>query len=701
MINAKTLITLLSILLLLVAASGCSTARLSTGILQYEKGEYYEATQTLKRVYRKTDARDQREQKGQCAWYMGLCFEKLMIPAQAASSFLNAQRFGWDDTSLLLRLAQAQHRQGKYRDALKSYQAYLDIVATDPIAEAGVESCLQAAAWKEAASRFEVKRFAPASGRRADFSPAIWGDNNEAIYWTSSSDKSTGDEKSPITGTKYFDIWRVQQDEKGRWQRPELLEGINTAGDEGTPCFSADGNTMYYTACGGDGALPVPRIHVSTRSEASWSKGQQLQVTKDTLTTIAHPAVSPDGKWLYFVSDMPGGEGGLDIWRAQLRTPNDVAFIENLGPAINTQGNEMFPSFSPDGLLYFSTDGRETFGGLDIYSARQDEWETWHLVHLGAPVNSAGDDFGMTFGRGAAFSHDALANANGSGDTKGSQPSTPNSNPSTLNSKLSTLNYDLWGYFSSNRQQGKGYDNIYSFLLPSLKITITGYVTDTEGEPIPEAIVRVVGRNGMNYKSLTKPDGSYFATIDRSTQYVMMAGKQGYLNRKAEFTSDPTEEDADYEVDFVLPSISVPVLIDNIFYDYNSATLREESYPSLDDLVRLLNDNPYCAIELSSHTDRIGGQAFNLDLSQRRAESVVDYLVSQGIDEERLTPVGYGKAEPKMVDDNLHEQYDFLPIGQLLDETFVNSLEPDQRQIADQINRRTEFQVLTTTFGIE
>jgi len=307
----------------------------------------------------------------------------------------------------------------------------------------------------------------------------------------------------------------------------------------------------------------------------------------------------------------------------------------------------------------------------------------------------------MTFGRGAAFSHNALANANGSGDTKGSQPSTPNSNPSTLNSKLSTLNYDLWGYFSSNRQQGKGYDNIYSFLLPSLKITITGYVTDTEGEPIPEAIVRVVGRNGMNYKSLTKPDGSYFATIDRSTQYVMMAGKQGYLNRKAEFTSDPTEEDADYEVDFVLPSISVPVLIDNIFYDYNSATLREESYPSLDDLVRLLNDNPYCAIELSSHTDRIGGQAFNLDLSQRRAESVVDYLVSQGIDEERLTPVGYGKAEPKMVDDNLHEQYDFLPIGQLLDETFVNSLEPEQRQIADQINRRTEFQVLTTTFGIE
>jgi peptidoglycan-associated lipoprotein len=257
------------------------------------------------------------------------------------------------------------------------------------------------------------------------------------------------------------------------------------------------------------------------------------------------------------------------------------------------------------------------------------------------------------------------------------------------------------GWFSSNRQQGKGYDNIYSFLLPSIKINITGYVMDTEGEPIPEAIVRVVGRNGMNFKSLTKPDGSYIASIDRSTEYVMMAGKTGYLNRRAQFTSDPAEEDADYEVDFYLPTISNPVLIDNIFYDYNKATLREESYPALDDLVQLLNDNPYCAIELAAHTDRVGGQPFNLDLSQRRAQSVVDYLIEQGIDEDRLTPIGYGKSVPKVIDDKLHAKYDFLPEGQELTEDFVNTLPPDQRSIADQINRRTEFQVLSTTWGLE
>lgn len=690
--NRFSLIALTLILFLLLAA-GCSTARLANGIQQYDKGEYFEAVQTLKQVYRKTDAREERDQKALCSWYLGLCYEKLMIPAQAASSFLNAQRYGTDQVSLLLHLAQAQHRQGRYRDAQQSYQQYLDIVVSDPVAEAGLEACLHAAEWKESASRYQVKRFAPGSGRRADFSPALWGENNEYLYYTSSSDKSTGDEKSPITGTKYFDIWRLQQDEKGRWQRPELLEGINTTGDEGTPCFTTDGNTMYYTACGGDGQLIVPRIYVSTRSEANWGKGQQLKISGDTVCTFAHPAVTPDGRWLYFVSNMPGGEGGLDIWRAQLRTATDVAFIENLGPAINTPGDEMFPTFSPDGLLYFSTNGRETFGGLDIYSARQDEWETWHLLHLGAPINSSADDFGMTFGRGAAFSHNPLAAS--------STESSARSSANTPSRSHASLTDDQWGYFSSNRQQGKGYDNLYTFLLPSIKVSITGYVMDTDGEPIPEAIVRVVGRNGMNYKSLTKPDGSYFATIDRSTQYVMMAGKQGYLNRKAEFTTDPAEEDADYEVDFVLPSISVPVLIDNIFYDYNSARLREESYPSLDDLVQLLNDNPYCAIQLSAHTDRVGSQNFNLDLSQRRAESVVEYLVSQGIEPERLTPVGYGKAEPKQVDDNLHQKYDFLPEGQLLDEDFLSSLTPEQRDVADQINRRTEFQVLTTTFGIE
>lgn len=664
-------------LLTLFLLTGCSSVKFSTAKEQYQRGEYYEAAQTLKQVYRKTNAKEEPEIKAEVSWYLGLCYDKLMIPAQSASGFMNARRYGYDDPTLLFRTAQQLHRNGKYREAEQLYKEHLELYPDDQQAVMGLESCQKAAEWKEAASRYEVKRFALTNTRRADFSPAIWGEKDEVLYWTSSADKSTGEEKSPITGTKYCDVWSLTRDENGKWGRPKLVEGsLNTTADEGTPSFSPDGNTMYYTASGGsEGTLAAPHIYVSNRSDASWGKGSMITFGKDTLSTIAHPAVSPDGKWLYFCSDMPGGEGGLDLWRAPLRSANEVGFAENLGPAINTPCDEMFPTFAPDGVLYFSTNGRETMGGLDIYSARLDEWDQWHLSHLGAPINSNADDFGMT------FCHTALGT--------GAFP-----NPTNIKQEQE-------GWFASNRGQGKGYDNLYAFMLPSIKIRITGYVFDTDEEPVAEAIVRVVGRNGMNFKSLTKPDGSYEVSIDRSTEYVMMAGKQGYLNRKADLTSDPEEEDADYEVDFYLPSITTPVLIDNIFYDYNQARLREESYPSLDDLVQLLNDNPYTAIELAAHTDRVGSQNFNLDLSQRRAESVVDYLISQGIDEGRLTPVGYGKESPKKVDEKLHEQYEFLPIGQELDEDFVNSLEPAGREIADQINRRTEFQVISTTWGIE
>lgn len=617
------------IICVLFLLTACSTVRLATGIVQYENGEYYAASQTLKKVYRQTDATKERQAKGETAWYLGLCYEKLMIPAQAIASFNNALRYDYDTLAVTPHLEYLQKK------------AQAD------------------------ESRYEVKRFTLANTRRADFSPAIWGDKDDVLYWTSSSDKSTGDEHSPITGTKYCDLWSVSRDDQGKWKRPALVEGgINTAADEGTPCFSPDGNTMYYTAAGGNEGQPgAPHIYYSQRSDASWAKGTLLNILADTISTFAHPAVSPDGKWIYFVSDMPGGQGGMDLWRAPLRSATDVGAAENLGEAINTPGREMFPTFAPDGVLYFSTDGRETVGGLDLYSAREDEWGTWHITHLGAPMNSTADDFGMTFCR----------------NTKEQQE----------------------GWFSSNRQQGKGYDNLYTFLLPSIKVRITGYVYDTDEEPIAEAIVRIVGRNGMNYKSLTKPDGSYEVSIDRSMEYVMMAGKKDYLNRKAEFTSDGEEEDADYEVDFYLTSIAEPVLIDNIFYDYNKARLREESYPYLDDLIQLLNDNPYTAIELAAHTDRVGSQEYNLDLSQRRAQSVVDYLISQGIHPGRLTPVGYGKEHPKTVDETLNEKYKFLPTGQLLDEEFVNQLNADQQQIADQINRRTEFQVIDTTWGIK
>lgn len=612
--------------------NSCSTAKLSSAIEQYENGEYYEASLSLKKIYRKTDQKVNRQQKGELAWYLGNCYDKLMIWSQASSYYQNAKRFGYDDEKLNDKIEDCLIKEGKRRNK------------------------------ENTTSRYTIKKFNVVNSKRADFSTAIWGSNDDELYFTTSNDKVVGSNTSKITGTKYFDIWVTKKDENGNWQKPQSLgEEFNSNADEGTPCFSPDGNTMYYTVSGtADGVNSRPAIYYSKRSDATWSKGQLLKITNDSLTTIAHPAVSPDGKYLYFSSDIIGGNGGKDLWRTTINGDN-IGYIENLGDKINSVDDELFPTFSNDGILYFSSNRKGGYGGLDIYSAREDEWGIWHVEHLEAPINSNADDFGMTFKK----------------NTKEQQE----------------------GWLSSNRNSPKGYDNIYSFILPSINVKISGFVFDTDGNPIQEAIVRVVGRNGMNFKSVTKPDGSYEVNIDRSTEYVMMSGKNGFLNRKAQFRSDDEEEDADYEVDFYLPSISEPVLVDNVFYDYNESTLKEESYPSLDDLVAMLQDNPYTAIELSAHTDRIGSQNFNLQLSKRRAESVCNYLISKGIEPERLIPVGYGKEQPKTVDENMSKITGW-EIGQELNEDFIEQLSEEQKKYADQINRRTEFKVLTTTWGI-
>ena len=617
--------------MLIAILSSCNTTTMTTAIEKYDNGEFFEASQDFKKLYRKTDTKKERMTKGEIAWYLGNCYDRLMIWSQASLYYRNAQRFGYSDENLVSLIEDCDTKAGKIKGLSNN-------------------------------SRYEIHKFNIVNSRRAEFSPAICGDDDE-LYFTTSNDKVTGDNISKITGTKYCDIWVTKKDENDVWMKPQSIgEMVNTKFDEGTPCFSPDGNIMYYTVAGSeDGIKSSTMIYYTRRSDASWSKGQKLHISNDTISVFAHPAISPDGHYLYFISNTVGGQGGTDIWRASI-DGEKVTYFENLGDKVNSPNDEMFPTFSPDGILYFSSNRKGGFGGLDIYSAREDQWGTWHVQHIASPINSTADDFGMTFKR----------------KTKESQE----------------------GWFSSNRNNAKGYDNIYSFVLPSIKVRISGFVYDTDGNALPQAIVRIVGRNGMNFKTLTKPDGSYVVNIDRSTEYVMMSGKTGFLNRKAQFTSDGDEEDAEYEVDFFLPSVSLPVIVDNVFYDYNEASLQEDSYPALDDLYQLLIDNPYTQIELSAHTDRIGSQEFNIQLSQRRAQAVCEYLINKGIDSQRLVPVGYGKAIPKTVDESISKKHNW-PIGQLLDECFIETLDDEQKKYADQINRRTEFKVLTTTLGLQ
>ncbi len=333
---------------------------------------------------------------------------------------------------------------------------------------------------------------------------------------------------------------------------------------------------------------------------------------------------------------MPGGYGGLDIWRVNL---NDrVGSLENMGPQINTPGNESFPYSRTDSLLYFASDGHPGFGGLDIFKAKLNTTgEYWSVENMGQPVNSAGDDFGITFGQGET------------------------------------------GYFSSNRGDARGYDHIFSFELPDIHITISGWVLDKDEEPVPNAIIRIVGDDGSNQKEVARDDGSFKFNLDRGVKYVMKAGAPGYLNVKQEFESDSAEEDADYGIDFILAAINKPQVVENIFYDFDKATLRPESKSALDEMVVMLNENPNVTIEMGAHTDRKGSDEYNIRLSDRRAQSVVDYLIGAGIDAGRLSPKGYGESMPKTVTKRIAREYPQFPEGTVLTEEFIETLVPEDQ----------------------
>lgn len=649
-------------LLLTAIAAGCRTPKLSEADAQFQRGEYYDASVTYKKVYNKLRKKEERPQRGEVAFKMGRCYRLLNMSARASAAFQNALRYEYPDSTTHFMLAQALHADGKYAAALRSYDKYLEFCPDDSLAINCAEGCRTAQEIRARGSRYVVKQAKLFNSRRADFCPMYLGADCDQIYYTSTTEKATGDKKSEITGMKNADVFFSKKNEKGEWERPEPVEGeLNTEFDEGIVAFSPDAQTMYLTKARRELNAPTSvEIYTSTRSDAKWSAPVKFEITADTLSTFGHPAVSPDGEYLYFVSDMPGGYGGKDIWRISLKERQGS--LVNLGPDINTEGNDDFPYVRSDGSLYFSSDGHPGMGGLDIFRAKAvgDPADLrWKVENMGFPINSAGDDFGITFGKGED------------------------------------------GFFSSNRGDARGYDHIYSFEYDPVRITIEGLVMDKDEEPVKNAIIRIVGNDGSNQKEVARDDGSFSFALQRGVKYVMLAGAKGYLNQKQEFASDSTMEDANYWVEFILPSISKPSVVENIFYDYDKADLRPESKTALNELIAVLHDNPNVTIEMASHTDRWGSDAYNINLSERRAKSVVDYLVENGISRDRLQPHGYGKSRPKTVTKRIARLYPQFKEGDILTEEFIKTLSEEDQQAADQINRRTEFSVLSLTYNMK
>ena len=649
------------VLFLLIVSSlySCKSAKLSDAEEKQRIGEYYEAAAIYRKVYTKTSPK-KRDLRGYIAYRMAECNRLINNTAKATSAYMNAIRYDYPDSTVYLRMGQMLQKTGRYPEAIKNYDIYMENDPSNLLAINGIQGCELAPGWKKNPTRYEVRRMDKFNSRRGEFSPMLAGDKYDQLYFASSRSKDKDAKVSAITGQNNNNLFLVKQDEKGAWLAPvELEDEVNTEYDEGTPSFSPDGNTMYYTYCAQDPEGPrTAEIYISTRSSAKWGKGTRATIVKDSVTALGHPSISPDGKYLYFVSDAVGGFGGKDIFRARV-AGNDFGPMENLGEEINTPGDEMFPYVRDSVTLYFASNGHPGMGGLDLFKATQDSTGKWNVENLGAPINSMADDFGITF-----------------------------------------AGKEERGFFCSNRNDARGDDHIYSFERPTITIFIEGIVNDVDEYPIEDATVRIVGKDGLNVKVPVKKDGTYRVELERDIRYVMMASARGYLNQNYELHTGPEEKNETYIVDFFLSPISKPVVIDNIFYDFDKATLRPESKKALDEMIKMLNDNPNVTIELGAHTDRKGTDQYNERLAQRRAQSVVDYLIAGGIEAARLEAKGYGESVPKTINKKMAKQFDFLKEGDVLTEEFILALPPEQQEIADQINRRTEFKVLRTNYNL-
>lgn len=655
-LHHKQIIFLLSLIILL---SSCSlTSKIRKADDTYARGEYYSAYKQYQKI-RSRVPKSKRTLRGKIYFRLGECYRNLDQTSKAANAYHIAERYyAYSDSTIYLDLANTNFDLENYDKAAGYYVTYLHWKPFDSEALNGLVACQNISKMKDFSTRYIVKYANEFNSRSSsDFSPMFVGDDYSQIVFTSNRKNDNNRKRSDITGYPLNDIYMSTQNHSNKWSKPvPISDAVNTTDDEGTPVFNINGTKLYFTRCRTIG--PGGQIFMTSRSGGNWTTPDSITLFKDSSITVAHPALSPDGNTLYFVSDAPGGQGGKDIWYSE-KVDGKWGIPQNMGKGINTSGNEMFPYMRTDSLMYFASDGWPGFGGLDIFKAQKDSVGKWHVTNMMRPINSRNDDFGITF--------------------EGSREK---------------------GYFSSNRRLNKLVDDIYYFELPQMVFVITGSVTDDKGEMINDATIRLVGDNGDNVKTITRKDGTYRIDLARNTNYVMLASDRGYLNQSAKFNTYNLDNSKTLSNEFTLVPINRPVKMDNIFYEFGKYTLTPESKKGLNALIKILNDNPNIAIEISAHTDYVGSDQDNLMLSQKRAESVVDYLIKAGIEKGRLTAKGYGETKPVEVDKSLAKQYPFLKIGTILNEDFLKTLPQNQQDICNQINRRTEFKVSKTTYNL-
>jgi peptidoglycan-associated lipoprotein len=652
---------LILIILLIIAASpevAAQKRKAEKAYSAFNAGEYYDAIDQFKSAYSKTKKSD-KVTRADLVYMIAECYRLTNDPKNAETWYRLAVRSSNSKPDAQFWLAESIKKNGKYTQAIDEYKKYKQVAPSDARADQEIRSCELALDWLRNPEAYTVTELKDLNSRASDFSPAYGRDDFGMVYFTSSRDGTSGKKTHGATGQNFTDIFESKVDKKSKWSTPVPVDGINSDFEEGTPSFSSDYKELYFTRCeAGKREKKGCKIMYSKRTGDKWSDPVNLKILPDSLVA-AHPAISPDGTTLYFVSDLGGGFGGKDIWKVTRAGSNGTwSQPVNLGPDINTSGDELFPYVREDGTLYFSSDGLIGMGGLDIFKANLQPDGSWIVKNMKPPINSFADDFGIVF--------------------------------EDSNEK---------GIFSSTRK-GRGNDELYSFELPPLVFNVTGLVKDEKtGSAISGSVVKLIASDGNSLQAETGSGGDFKFDLKADVDYIFLASKRGYLNGKEKETTKGQDKSREFMVTIMLTPIDRPIELPNILYDFGKWDLRPESMVSLDKLVETLNDNENVTIELMSHTDSRDTEEYNLDLSQKRAQVVVQYLIGKGIAPERLTAKGYGESTPKVVDAAIAAQNPFLKLGATLSEQYINSLANDeQREIAHQINRRTEFKVLRTDY---
>jgi len=632
----------------------------------FDKQQYSAAIDKYKKAY--TKVKKNKEEKNRISYQLAECYRLTGNYKRAEITYKRLVRNGWykKHPEILLHYADALKINGKYEDAISQYNAYSELVPDDPRGKLGAQTAAQVKNWIENPSKYQVSNVKKINSREADFAPAFTSDNYNELIFTSTRDGAMGKETDKWTGQNFSDLFITKQDRKGEWSEPVLLdksETVNTKANEGAAQMNAKFNRLYFTRCPNTPQVQSGcQIYVSQRTGRNWGKPKMVDIKGiDTLSTIGQPTMSESELILYFSAERKGGMGGKDIW-VTTRDNKTEPFKRpmNLGPVVNTKGDEMFPFLRNDTTLYFASDGHGGMGGLDIFVTTVDSAGNWGPPqNLKYPINSSRDDFAIIF------------------------------HPE-----------EEWGYFSSNRKGGKGKEDIWYFIEPPLEFTLSGTVTDERSLLlVPDATVKIVGSDGISLSTITNDKGYYTfgkSQIKPNTTYDIVVSKENYFNSKGSITTKGVEFSKDFTKDFVLKPIpEEPVVLPDILYDLAKWDLKPQYQDSLQGLIQTLRDNPNIVIELASHTDSRDTEERNDILSQRRATSVVDYLILRGIDPARLIAKGYGERVPRKLKKDIVKDGFLFKKGTVLDDDFINSLSSKaEKEAAHALNRRTEFRVL-------